>query len=929
MKRTLYLLFGVFALFFSSNFVEAQVSTEPQFPSAGQEVKIYYDASEGTTGLEGADQVYIHIGAVTQGPESTEWDIVPFTWGSSNPEARMQKVEGESDLWTYSLTPNEFFDTGAVTIYRLGMVFRNADGSREGKTDTNQDFFIDLSQGFEVAFTKPQSSSLLLTQGESIHLIAAASQVADLYLEIDGIEVLNMQEATQLEYTFLGKEPRTYIVKVIGQLGEERKEAQIAIIVTGENTVSPVPGDWKRGINYLSDTQVGLLLEAPGKQQVFVIGDFNDWQVKELYKMHQSPDGNLFWLEIGELIPGEPYIFQYFVDGNVRIGDPYSEKVSDPLHDEEIIRENRYPGLRPYPEGKTTFQASYLQTAQQPFPWKHLDYEKPAPEELVIYELLVRDFDEQRTYQAVTERLDYLQELGINAIELLPIKEFEGNLSWGYNPSFFFAPDKYYGTKDDLKTLIDEAHGRGMVVILDMVLNHAFGQSPLVRLYNEGDYGPPTEENPYLNRVARHPFNVGYDFNHESSFTKAFVDSVNHYWLEEYKFDGYRFDLSKGFTQFNSGDDVDLWSQRDPSRIAIWKGIYDRIKSTHPDAYVILEHFANNDEETELADYGMLLWGNMNGLFREMGRGASRNFNGAYYQTRNWSKNHLVAYMESHDEERVMFDILQHGNTSPLNLRNLSDAVNRKQLLTAFYFTVPGPKMIWQFGEFGYDEELNNDRLGIKPTRWEYLEDKDRNRLWNLYKAMIQLKKSYPVFNSAEQVTMDLTGLVKQITLRHEGMDVVVFGNFSLSDQTNVFIDFPSSGTWYDYLTGEELRLSSASRAFDLAPNAFYIFTNQPIPLPEGDILQTDLITHIKQYEKSETKIYPVPAGKAINLELPLNQRDRHYTIFDLQGRVMQEGELPREEKTHVIPTLSLKKGAYLLQVQNGNIPLRKIFLKD
>lgn len=342
----------------------------------------------------------------------------------------------------------------------------------------------------------------------------------------------------------------------------------------------------------------------------------------------------------------------------------------------------------------------------------------------------------------MTERLDYLKELGINALQLMPIQEFEGNLSWGYNPSFFFAPDKFYGTKNELKNLIDEAHRRDMVVLLDMVLNHAFGQSPFVRLFNEGDYGAPTEDNPYLNAVARHPFNVGYDYNHESPYTKALVDSVNAYWLSEYHVDGFRFDLSKGFTQVISGSDVEAWSRRDESRIAIWKKIYDRIKTNNPEVYVILEHFAANDEEKELADYGMVFWGNMNGVFREMGKGASRNFEGAFYQNRGWTHNHLLAYMESHDEERVMFDMLNYGATSPVNLTNLTEAINLKQLLTAFYFSIPGPKMIWQFGEFGFDLELNNDRLGIKPTRWEYLNDPDRIRLWNLYQAFISLKPS-------------------------------------------------------------------------------------------------------------------------------------------------------------------------------------------
>jgi len=272
----------------------------------------------------------------------------------------------------------------------------------------------------------------------------------------------------------------------------------------------------KLGINYLSDTEVILALNAPKKKLVQVIGDFNNWEKSALYQMNRTPDGEIFWLKISNLIPKTEYIFQYLVDGLIRIGDPYADKTSDPSNDQEIITQNRYPGLLPYPTGKTSFQATYLQTGQEKYSWKNTSYTKPKPEELVVYELLVRDFDERRNYAAVIERLDYLKSLGVNAIELMPVGEFEGNLSWGYNPSFFFAPDKYYGSKNQLKQLIDEAHGKGMVIIMDMVLNHAFGQNPMVRLYNDGDYGAPTPDSPWFNRVATHPFNVGYDFNHES-----------------------------------------------------------------------------------------------------------------------------------------------------------------------------------------------------------------------------------------------------------------------------------------------------------------------------------------------------------------------------------------------------------------------------
>jgi 1,4-alpha-glucan branching enzyme len=248
--------------------------------------------------------------------------------------------------------------------------------------------------------------------------------------------------------------------------------------------------------------------------------------------------------------------------------------------------------------------------------------------------LLVRDFTEERTYKAVTEKLDYLDSLGINAIELMPVNEFEGNLSWGYNPSYKFAPDKFYGTEDDLRELIDEAHKRGIAIIFDMVLNHHFGRSPLVRMYSSGDFGPPRPDNPWFNVTAKHDFNVGYDFNHESQYTKDYVDRVVAYWVEKYKVDGYRFDLSKGFTQKNTLGNTGAWGQYDASRIALLKRMADVIWAQDPETYIILEHFADNNEETELADYGMMLWGNMNHDYRKAAKAQNVNLNWAYYGAR-------------------------------------------------------------------------------------------------------------------------------------------------------------------------------------------------------------------------------------------------------------------------------------------------------
>ena len=116
-------------------------------------------------------------------------------------------------------------------------------------------------------------------------------------------------------------------------------------------------------------------------------------------------------------------------------------------------------------------------------PWNITNFSPPAKEDLVVYELLVRDFVKTHSYKTIQDTLDYLQRLGVNAIELMPINEFENNLSWGYNPSYHMALDKYYGSPERFKSLVDEAHKRGIAIILDVVFNHAFGQSPLCSLY--------------------------------------------------------------------------------------------------------------------------------------------------------------------------------------------------------------------------------------------------------------------------------------------------------------------------------------------------------------------------------------------------------------------------------------------------------------
>ncbi|HEY8928392.1 MAG TPA: alpha-amylase family glycosyl hydrolase, partial [Mucilaginibacter sp.] len=533
-------------------------------------------------------------------------------------------------------------------------------------------------------------------------------------------------------------------------------------------------------------------------------------------------------IQIDNLDPNTEYAYQYYVDGSFKIGDPYTEKVLDPDND-KYIDASIYPGLKAYPTGKTSGIVSVMQANQPAYSWTTTNFVRPEPKNLVIYEMLVRDFVQTHSYKTIKDTLNYIARLGVNALELMPVSEFEGNDSWGYNPNYYFAPDKYYGTKNDLKALIDACHAKGIAVIQDIVLNHSFGSSPMVQLYSSG--GVPTSNNPWYNTVPTHPYNVGYQFNHESSATKYFVKNVLKHWITEYHIDGFRFDLAKGFTQKNSGNDVNLWGQYDASRVAIWKDYNNYMKSLDPKLYVILEDFASNQEESELADEGMMTWTNLatpgeQALMSYNDAGGSWDLSGLFYDGYGFNNPYaLVAYFESHDEERLQFKNGAYGNSNgSYNIKDLATGLKRDEMGAAFMFSSPGPKMLWQFGERGYDISINTtDRLSDKPPHWEYMSDPNRKHLFKVYSQMIKWKIANPVFTSTT-FKYSLNGAVKTIQMTDPSNSIEVVGNFGVVNNTAA-IAFPSTGTWVDNFTGTTINVSALPYNMTLAPGEYHLYS--------------------------------------------------------------------------------------------------------
>jgi hypothetical protein len=386
---------------------------------------------------------------------------------------------------------------------------------------------------------------------------------------------------------------------------------------------------------------------------------------------------------------------------------------------------------------------------------------------------------------------------------------------------------------------------------MDVALNHSFGLSPMVQMYWDTLNNRPSVNNPWFNSVAKHAYNVGYDFNHESIATRYFTSRVMEHWLSEYKIDGFRFDLSKGFTQTQTCDNagsncnVSTWSAYDQSRINIWNRYYDTLQLKSPGCYAILEHFADNSEEQLLSNKGFLLWGNLNYNYAQssMGYSSSCDLSSGIHTNRGWSNPHLVTYAESHDEERINYKNINYGNASgSYNIKDTNTAPKRMELAHAFLLTIPGPKMIWQFGELGYDSSINfcqngtinsNCRLDMKPIKWSYFNDPERKSLYNVIGNLNRLRNNAtysPLFTS-NNITYNLSGLVKWLKITQGAVSIMVIGNFDVVSQT-VSFSFPAAGTWYNYLNPGTVFTTGGTENYILNPGEYRVYINQFVALP-------------------------------------------------------------------------------------------------
>ena len=519
-----------------------------------------------------------------------------------------------------------------------------------------------------------------------------------------------------------------------------------------DNNAAPAP----LGAHELAPGQIAFALWAPWKKAVGLIGDFNQWR-PDADPMTLDKDG--VWRLTKPLPPGE-HAYQFLIDGKTAVADPYARAVRDVPNQEQ-----------PH---------SIVRVGEQPFEWHDQGFTIKPFNKLVIYELHVGDFSPEGTFDGVINKLDHIQNLGVSAIELMPIQEFPGNRSWGYNPAFFFAPEQAYGDTASFKRLVDECHRRGIAVILDMVFNHTAPQSPLNLLY-------PYDKNPYMSTDGN-PWGFP-DLNHWNQATKRYVKDIQDYWLTECHVDGFRYDHVEGINwDGENGMSFISWAARQTK-----PGVLLIAEILVNDPAAVVQHTEVNASwhwqfaralrchltESDRDGFRCGDMGKMMSLISHAGSGYADN-------------SQPINYVESHDEERLVWDVLRNP------AMNADSALRKSQLAAIALFTAQGIPMIYSGQEFLAAAARTVDESKLP---WGNMFQDHGQLLYKHFATLAYLRDTCPAFqfNNIAPIRVDDEGRLIVFKRWTDDCVAVVALNFAPGAR-HVTFTFPESGTWHEWL---------------------------------------------------------------------------------------------------------------------------------
>ncbi len=931
-------------LVFSVSF--AQVSWQGgTIPESNQSATILFDKS-GTGLATYTGIIYAHTGVTLNG---NAWSNVIGSWGNNTTQPSLTLVSGNIYKLVLAPTILAYYGVTSGVVSKINLVFRNAAGNAQ-----STDLILNVG-AFQSTLVQPtEYSTTIINSGGNITVSANnTGGNASYNLKANGVSINSVASAVSYSYSHLNITTNQNYELIISLGGVTQSKFFNVMVNPGTINQNLPQATLVDGINYNSDTsKATLVLDAPGKDFVYVAGSFNNYQPDATFVMKKDATSGKFWLELTGLTPGVNYNYQYWVaDATPTVGSPALVKTADPYStlvlspfDDSTIPSSNYPNIPTYPSGQER-EVTVLKTGETAYNWQVTNFNKPKKENLVVYEVLIRDFDETRSFQGLINRIDYFKNLKINAIELMPVMEFEGNESWGYNTAFHMALDKFYGPKEKMKEFVDLCHQNGIAVILDVALNHAFGRNPMDRMWMsdpDGDgWGAPASDNPYFNTVAKHSYSVGNDFNHQQPRTQNYVKRVVKQWIQEFKIDGFRWDLTKGFTQNCSASDSNCTNAYQSDRVAVLKDYADYSWGLDPTHYAIFEHLGDDGEEKEWANYrlsetpskGVMMWSEMTYAYSQLAEGYAT---GADI-SRIGSDSHsgflgkrVMGYPESHDKERLMYSAMTYGNTSgttpPLN--NLNNALGRMSAIGAVSLLVPGPKMIWHFADLGiqnsvYDcnngtvntetDAITGDcKLNTKPQpQWvgNWLGVSQRAKIYNDWAKMIDLKKNNVVFNGSYTISPNGNNLKQRIYVYDNSLlttqlkNVVILANFDISSQA-IEPNFPNTGTWVNLMDNTTISVASTVvNPLTIEAGGFRIYGNQPAALV------TEEFGVVNNFSLS-----PNPASTYFTL----NGNVQSVQIYSLTGQLVKsfKSNFTNESQFEIS---DLNKGIYFVKVKNEN----------
>lgn len=913
----------------------AQIVTTAPSPlqEDSQNVVVYFHADQGNKGLinqPASAALYAHTGVsvVDASGKASDWQYVVASWETNLPKCKLEYVS--ANLWKLNIGDiRAFYGVPAdVQIKKLDFVFRSADGKKECKTASGGDIFVDVAdKGFQIALTASVPEGIVNASTGAVTFTVSSTRDASMAITVNDKELKTASGATTLSASYTFPSEGDYIVTASASTGPggEIKYKTLSYCYAGASKPASETSLPPMGATRNADGSITFCLAAPQKQSAMVVGSWNGYKYTNNQLMNYvdaTLDGATF-RHFTLTLPREATVgkgtlsYFYVVDGSIKVGDPYAELVLDPYNDKYISPEV-FPDLPEYPSDKLSgVPLAVLKEGLTDYRWQTTSFQAPSKTDLIIYEMLLRDFtgtegkaDGNGTVKGAISKIPYLKSLGINAVELLPINEFNGNISWGYNPNFYFAVDKAYGTPQDYKEFIDKCHAEGIAVILDMVFNQSDGLHPWYMMYAPG-------QNPFYNLNAPHAYSVLNDWNQGYPLVERQWKDVLQYWLREYKVDGFRFDLVKGLGDNNSYSNAGdaATNAYNQSRINRMKRLHGYMKEVNPDAYFINENLAGAAEENQMAVDGELNWANVNnaGCQFAMGYSSESNLNRMWAVQDSRTPGSTVSYLESHDEQRLAYKQNQWGVAGVKG--NVTASCQRLGSAAAQMILVPGSHMIWQFSEMGNAENTKDANGGNntdpKIVDWNLLEQPDHRGLFESYQQLIALRLgNKDLFTPAQgtdfAMQCNVSDWAAGRTLRARTADKELYCaiNPNPTGTLNIPVAFRTADNSayevYSQSYGCQGSFNAAAGTITVPANCYVVVCSRSV-------------SDVGEIEGGIESRIRVTTGKGI---LHVDGASSQVDIFDLSGRLIHRNS---EESF----TVSLSSGLYI--VKSGEVVSRHI----